>query len=188
MAEKCKLCGKDLPQDADSPYCEECDEMLDKRFDKIEEDIVVYKDLTEEEIDTLKKFDTEDILDLYASTYTRFAQEGQITEKEETLLKKIKNIFNLSDKEIEEKIEIYKKMGKEICPDCHKPISVDFNLCPYCGLKLNEDFKAKTDDKPRYPSYQEAWGPMLKNPGCIIIFALIIVAIIVYFIYRIAGS
>ncbi|MGM0365481.1 MAG: hypothetical protein ACQEP5_02975 [Actinomycetota bacterium] len=184
MVDKCKLCEKDLPEDSDSPYCEDCDEMLDKKFDKIEEDIVVYKDLTEEEIDTLKKFDTEDILELYASTYTRFAQEGQITEKEEKLLEKIKKIFNLKQKDIEEKIEVFKKMGTEICPECHEPINEDFNLCPYCAHKLKDDFQLQTDKDTGQPPYQDIWGPMLKNPGCLIILALIIVAVIVYFIYR----
>jgi predicted amidophosphoribosyltransferase len=188
MAEKCKLCGKDLPPDTDSPFCEECDEMLDKRFDKIEEDIVVYKYLTDEEIEILKYFDTEDILDLYASTYTRFAQEGQITEKEEALLKKIKDTFNLSDKDIENKLELYEKLGKEICPRCQKPINKDFNLCPYCGYKLNKDFEPKGDTKSGYTSYQETLAPMVKNTGCIIVFALILIAIIVYFIYRIVSS
>ncbi len=188
MVEKCKLCKKDMPEDADSPYCEKCDEMLDKKFDKIEQDIVVYKDLTEEEIDTLKKFDTENILELYASTFISFSQEGQVTDKEQALLNKIKNIFKLKDKDIEEKIETFNKMGKEICPECQKPINESFNLCPYCGNKLKEEFEAKTAHPTTgQTSYGDMLGPMVKNPGCLIILGLMLVAIIIYLIYRFAS-
>jgi len=183
MVNKCKECGKELPPDADSPYCDQCDDMLDKRFDKIEDDIIIYKDLTPEEIDILKKFDKENILELYAKTYTHFANEGQITEKEENLLKKIKNNFGLNQKEIDAKLDFFKKLGKELCPDCHMPIKDDYNLCPYCGYTLNEDYKPETENIPnKYSKPQDGWGQMLKNTGCTVIFALILVAVVAFII------
>ncbi|MDZ7838134.1 MAG: zinc-ribbon domain-containing protein [Actinomycetota bacterium] len=173
MVDKCKQCGKELAPDADSPYCDQCDDMLDKRFDKIEDDIIVYKDLTPEEIDILKKFDKENILESYAKTYTQFANEGQITEKEEILLNEIKNNSGLNQKEIMTKLEFFKKLGKELCPDCHMPIKDDYNLCPYCGYTLNEILNRKQRISPDDSSKpQDAWGQMLKNTGCTTIFAL----------------
>ncbi|MDD3776526.1 MAG: zinc-ribbon domain-containing protein [Actinomycetota bacterium] len=185
MVNKCKECGQELPENAESPYCEQCDEMLDKRFDKIEDDILVYKDLTPEEIEILKKFDKDSILELYAKTYLQFTKEGQITDKEEKLLKKLRDNFSLGQKEIESSIEFVQKLGKEFCPDCHEPIKDDYNLCPYCGYKLNQDFKPAATVPGTSPNIQDAWGPMLKSPGCLIILGLILVAIIVYLIYQI---
>jgi len=188
MTDRCKLCKKDLPEHADSPYCEQCDEMLDRKFDKIEDDVLVYKDLTAEEIDTLRKFDTEDILELYASTYLSFSEAGQITGKEQALLDKMQKVFNLKDQDIQKKIEVLEKMGEEICPACQKPIQKDFNLCPYCGQKIKEDVAPETEKKPQQPPYQEMFGPMLKSPGCLILMGLIVIGIIVYLVFRFTGS
>ncbi|GEM_PF-756503 len=188
MVDKCKLCRKELPEDADSLYCEECDEALDKKFDKIEEDILVYKDLSGEEIETLRHFDTEDILELYAQTYIKFFEDSEITKKEQKVLDKLKNVFNLKDKDVDTKIRLLKKMGKEICTECKKPIQNDFNLCPYCGFSLKEDFKPKEQNKAgQQPSPQDMLGPMFKSPGCLIIVGLIVVAVIVYLIYSLVG-
>lgn len=36
----------------------------------------------------------------------------------------------------EEPLQVHKTPEKKECPECGKPVSSDFNLCPYCGAKL----------------------------------------------------
>ena len=64
MTEKCAECGVELPANSESVYCAKCDAMLDKKFEKIEMTLIVYKEISDDEIAVLKKFDKEDIIKL----------------------------------------------------------------------------------------------------------------------------
>ncbi|MFO7929119.1 MAG: zinc ribbon domain-containing protein [Candidatus Humimicrobiaceae bacterium] len=185
MVDKCEECGKELPEDSDSLYCEECDERLDKEFDKIEDNIIVFKEITDKEVEVLKKFDDEDLAELYAYVYHKFSQDG-INENEKKVLDKLKKRLNLDEREIDKKIEETSKLGKELCPKCYKPIKEDFNLCPYCGYKLNEEFEEPGKKMPKTPSPQEAYGEMFKSPGCIISIVAIVIltAVLIYFQFK----
>jgi hypothetical protein len=140
---KCIECGKEIKADSESIYCEKCDELLDKKFEQIEDNIMIYKELMDSEIIILNKFEKEDIVDLYSRAFEVFKEDGEFTEEEARVLAILRNTFNLTEKDVgkdkiiefNEKIQI-KKTDKSKCPDCSKDIKEDFNLCPYCGYKL----------------------------------------------------
>ena len=53
--EKCAEWGKVLKDDFHAPYCKACDDKLDKQFDTIEDNVLIFKELLDSEIETLKK-------------------------------------------------------------------------------------------------------------------------------------
>ncbi|MCL4377283.1 MAG: zinc-ribbon domain-containing protein [Actinobacteria bacterium] len=140
---KCIECGKEIKTDSESVYCEKCDEALDKKFEQIEDNIMIYKELMDSEIAILNKFEKEDITDLYLRVFEVFKEDGEFTEEEARVLALMRNTFHLTEKDVgkdkiiefNEKIQI-KKTDKSKCPDCGKDVKEDFNLCPYCGYKL----------------------------------------------------
>ncbi len=140
MAKKCIECGKEIKEETDSDYCSKCDEMLDKKFESIEDNILVYKELLPNEIDTLNKFEKEDIVELYTKVYDSFKAEGDFTEEKVKVLNTIQKTFDLKESEIGKDrfvqyVEV-KKVPRDECPDCRKKIKEEFNFCPYCGTRL----------------------------------------------------
>ena len=55
--EKCAECGKVIKDESHAPYCKACDEKLDKQFDTIEDNILIFRELLDSEIEILKKFE-----------------------------------------------------------------------------------------------------------------------------------
>ena len=74
MAKQCVECGKEIKEETDSDYCSKCDEMLDKQFESVEDNIIVYKELLPNEIDILSKFEKEDIIELYIRVFDSFKE------------------------------------------------------------------------------------------------------------------
>ncbi len=144
--QRCMECGKILKDKAYEPYCKECDEKLDKKFDNIEDNIIIYRELMDSEIEILKKFDDEDIEDLFKRVYDKLSREkGGLKKESIIVLNKLKDSFGLNEADMGLKnlpgIKEIKKAGpKDKCPECGKKIQEDFNLCPYCGYKLKDDF------------------------------------------------
>jgi len=144
--ERCLECGKVLKDKTYEPYCKECDEKLDKQFDNIEDNILIYKELLDSEIEVLKKFDDEDIKDLFKRAYKKLSEEeGGLKKESIIVLNKLKNSFGLDENDLGlDKLpdikEIRKNKPKDTCPECSKKIKNDFNLCPYCGYKLKDNF------------------------------------------------
>jgi endogenous inhibitor of DNA gyrase (YacG/DUF329 family) len=143
MAKQCIECGKEIKEETDSSYCAKCDEILDKKFEAIEDNILVYKELMENEVTVLNKFEKEDIVELYGRVYDKFREEGEFTEDQARVMNQIISTFALSASDVgKDKIIEYKegthtkKIEKDKCPDCGKDIKEDFNLCPYCGYRL----------------------------------------------------
>jgi endogenous inhibitor of DNA gyrase (YacG/DUF329 family) len=143
MAKQCMECGKEINVETDSPYCSKCDEMLDKRFEAIEDNIVVYKELMENEIAVLNKFEKEDIVDMYIRIYEKFKESEDLTEDQVRVLAQLRNSFSLTEQDLgKDKIVEFKEgshpkiIDKDKCPECGKDVKEDFNLCPYCGYKL----------------------------------------------------
>lgn len=145
MAKKCAECGVDLPGNSESNYCSRCDELLDKKFDAIEMNLIVYKELSDSEIAILNKFDKEDIIELYLKLFESYREDGDFDQYEASILNKIQNVFNLTEKEIgSDKVvkfdesKIVKKHKPLECIKCNKPIlKDDFVFCPYCGIRLD---------------------------------------------------
>jgi hypothetical protein len=142
MAKVCIECGKEIKLETESPYCDKCDDMLDKRFEEIEGNIIVFKELMDKEIEILNKFEKEDIVELYLRVFEDFKLDGDFTEDQSRILNTIQKTFNLSENDIgKDKVVIFKespvkKIDKTKCPDCSKDVKEDFNLCPYCGCRL----------------------------------------------------
>lgn len=145
--ERCEECGKVLKDKSHEPYCEQCDEKLDKQFDDIEDNILIYKELLDSEIKVLEKFEDTDIKDLFKRVYEKLSrEEGGLKEESIVVLNKLKSSFNLKEselgiKELPEIREIKKAKPKDQCPECDKKIKEDFNLCPYCGYRLKKDIE-----------------------------------------------
>lgn len=145
MTEKCAECGVELPANAESVYCAKCDALLDKKFEKIEMNLIVYKEISEDEIAVLKKFDKEDIIGLYLKLYDNYREDGDFNEYEAAILNKIQNVFGLTEAEIgSDKIAHYDKTKaaekrKPLdCIKCGKAVlKDDFVFCPYCGFRLD---------------------------------------------------
>lgn len=148
--EKCIECGKVIKDESHAPYCKACDEKLDKQFDTIEDNVLIFKELLDSEIETLKKFETEDIVEFFKRVYKKFKDAGNLDNESLIVLNKLKDSFNLVESkmgipqipEVKETKED-KLLKNNQCPKCEKGIQKDFNLCPYCGYKLNKDFQSK---------------------------------------------
>jgi rRNA maturation endonuclease Nob1 len=144
MTNKCAECGKDLPENSEEDYCSKCDEMLDKKFDDIESNLIVYKELADYEIEILNKFAKEDIIDLYIRLFDSYREDGDLDEYECALLNRVQDLFNLTAEEIgAERVAAFdeskgtRKKKQAECLKCGKPIlQEDFVFCPYCGHNL----------------------------------------------------
>lgn len=147
--EKCEECGKILKDKSYAPYCKQCDEKLDKQFDSIEDNILIYKELLDNEIKVLEKFEDTDIKDLFKRVYEKLSrEEGGLKKESIVVLNKLKNAFNLKESELgigklPELKRVRKSKQKNKCPECNRKIKQDFNLCPYCGYRLKDDFVSK---------------------------------------------
>jgi predicted amidophosphoribosyltransferase len=144
--EKCVECGKVIKDESHAPYCKACDEKLDKQFDTIEDNIFIFKELLDSEIEILKKFETEDIEELFGRVYKKFKDEGKLDNQSLLILNRLKEAFKIDETKLgltslpvvkETKEE--KLLRNNQCPGCEKGIQKDFNLCPYCGYKLKKD-------------------------------------------------
>lgn len=148
--EKCIECGKVIKDESHAPYCKVCDDKLDKQFDTIEDNVVIFKELLDSEIETLKKFETEDIEEFFKRVYKKFKADGNLNNESLIVLNKLKDSFNLVESKMGiPQIAVVKETKEDKllkdnkCPGCEKDIQKDFNLCPYCGYKINKDFESK---------------------------------------------
>lgn len=147
--QRCVECGKVIKDQSTEPYCKKCDDMLEKQFDDIEDNIVIFKELLDNEIAVLEKFEDSDIKELFKRVYDKLSkEEGGLKQESIAVLKKLKVSFGLKESELginkipELKAE-RKPKQKNKCPGCNRKIKQSFNLCPYCGYKLKDDFVSK---------------------------------------------
>jgi Zn finger protein HypA/HybF involved in hydrogenase expression len=143
MTKVCEECGKEIKEETESEYCSKCDDLLDKKFETIEDNILIYKELMPNEIEVLNKFENEDILELYIRVFDKFREEGKFTLEQINVLSIIRNTFNLKEDEIGRdriielsKEELPKAVKRDTCLDCGKPVKEEFNFCPYCGCRI----------------------------------------------------
>ncbi len=147
--QRCIECGKVIKDKSTEPYCKICDDRLEKQFDDIEDNIVIYKELLDNEIEILEKFEDSDIKELFIRVYDKLSkEEGGLKQESIAVLKKLKDSFDLKELELEikefPKLKAEKKSKqKNKCPGCNRKIKQSFNLCPYCGYKLKDDFVCK---------------------------------------------
>ena len=148
--EKCEECGKVMKDDTHAPYCKACDNKLDKQFDTIEDNVLIFKELLDSEIEILKKFETEDIEEFFKRVYKKFKDDGNLNNESLIVLNKLKSSFNLTESKMGlPQITVIKETKEDKllknnqCPGCEIGVQKDFNLCPYCGYRINKDFNSK---------------------------------------------
>jgi hypothetical protein len=144
--ERCVECGKVIKDESHAPYCKACDEKLDKQFDTIEDNILIFRELLDSEIEILGKFEQEDIEDLFKRVYKKFKDDNKLDNQSLIILNKLKDAFKIDEKKLGfSPIQVVKETREDKllrnnqCPGCEKEIQKDFNLCPYCGYKLKKD-------------------------------------------------
>lgn len=143
--EKCVECGKVLKDQSHVPYCKKCDDKLDNMFDTIEDNILIFKELLDSEIEVLGKFEAEDIEDLFKRVYKKFKEEGNLDNQSLIILNRLKDSFKIDEAKlglppipVVKETREDKLLKNNQCPGCEKEIQKDFNLCPYCGYKLKK--------------------------------------------------
>jgi len=99
MVKNCEECGKEIKEETDSPYCAKCDEKLDRQFEMVEDNILIYKELMPNEIEILNKFEKEDVVELYIRVFDKFKAEGDFTPEQAGVLNTLKTTFAISESE-----------------------------------------------------------------------------------------
>lgn len=147
--EKCAECGKVIKEKEKdhAPYCKACDEKLDNMFDTIEDNIFIFKEIRDNEIKILEKFEIDDIADLFKRVYEKFRADSNFDEDSVRVLTRLKESFRIDETKMGlpaipevKKSRKEKLLKNDQCPGCEKKIQKDFNLCPYCGYKLKDGF------------------------------------------------
>jgi hypothetical protein len=144
MPKSCIECGKEIKEETESQYCQKCDDMLDKKFEMVEDNILIYKEIMPDEIQVLNKFEKEDIVEMYIRIFDKFEEEGNFSREQAMVLDTIRKTFNVNESEIgKDRViestdaDLVKAVPKDTCLDCGKNIKEDFNFCPYCGCRIS---------------------------------------------------
>lgn len=111
MAKFCQSCGKKLSFFSGGTICKECRIAKEKETAKktaglsaelsnIQGEVVKNKDITEQQIELLKKHNKKSLINLYTKVYEEFEANKELDESEINTLKKIQDVFNLSNEEV----------------------------------------------------------------------------------------
>jgi len=111
MAKFCQLCGKKLSLFSGGTICKECKIAQDAEIAKkkaelsselsnIQSEILKTKDVTEQQIELLKKQDKKSVINLYAKLYEDFEADNELEETEINTLKKVQGAFELSNEDV----------------------------------------------------------------------------------------
>jgi hypothetical protein len=131
MAKLCKNCGKKLSFFTSGTLCKECKTAQEAersiieaeqsaQLSQIEKEILTTKNVTEQQLELLRKQDKQSLLKLYSILYDQFEADKEFEEEEIETLRKIQEAFSLTDEDIkfDERIRPYiyvnmiKKEGK----------------------------------------------------------------------------
>jgi uncharacterized Zn finger protein (UPF0148 family) len=111
MARFCSNCGKKLSFFSGETLCKECRAAqeaeiakkkaeLSAELSNVQGEIVKNKDITEQQIELLKKQDKKSLIGVYSKVYEAFEADEELDESEMNALKKIQDAFNLSNDEV----------------------------------------------------------------------------------------
>jgi hypothetical protein len=112
MAKFCQICGKKLSLlFASGTICKECKAAQEAEFAKkeidlaielgyIQAEIIKNRNITEQQIEVLKKQYGKSLIKLYSSVYEEFEADKELGENEINTLKKIQDAFNLSNDDV----------------------------------------------------------------------------------------
>jgi len=111
MAKFCQICGKKLSFFSGGTLCKECKDAqeaeiakrkaeLSTELSNVQSEILNTKDITEQQIELLKKQDKKSLITLYSKLYEQFEADKELEEDEIKTLKKIQDAFNLSNEDV----------------------------------------------------------------------------------------
>lgn len=104
MAKFCQRCGKKLSIFSRGVLCRECEMALKAELSselyKTEKEILETRDVTEGQLELLKKQDKDSLLKLYSNVYDQFASDKELEEKEIKTLQKIQEAFKLTNEDV----------------------------------------------------------------------------------------
>ncbi len=111
MAKFCDICGKKLSLFSGGTICKECKVAqeaevakkiagLSTELSNMQGEILNTKDISERQIELLKKQDKQSLINLYSKTYEEFESNKELDESEINTLKKIQDAFNLSNEDV----------------------------------------------------------------------------------------
>jgi len=111
MAKFCQICGEKLSLFSGGTICKECKAAqeadiakkkaeLATELSNIQGEIVKNSEVTEQQIELLKKQDRKSLVNLYSKVYEEFESNKELDEGEINTLKKIQDAFNLSNDDV----------------------------------------------------------------------------------------
>lgn len=111
MAKFCQKCGKKLSFFTRGMLCKDCEVAYKADLARIEaervaelekatKEIIATKNVTEQQIELLKKQDKNSLLNLYSKIYDQFISDKELEEEEINTLRKIQEAFNLTNEDI----------------------------------------------------------------------------------------
>ena len=111
MAKFCQICGKKLSLFSSGTICKECKiaqeaevakkkAELSSELSNIQGEILKTKDVTEQQIEVLKKQDKKSLINLYTKLYEDFEADNELEETEINTLKKVQDAFELSNEDV----------------------------------------------------------------------------------------
>ena len=112
MAKFCQSCGKKLSLFASGALCRDCEiarkaeiakvqAELSAELSEVEKEILATKDVTEQQLELLKKQDKNSLLKLYSRVYDRLESDKELEEGEIKTLQKIQETFNFTNEDVE---------------------------------------------------------------------------------------
>ena len=120
MAKLCKNCGKKLSFFTSETICTVCKIAHDKLYkerkrvyeselSKVEEEILAIKKITEQQLELLRRQDTQSVIEFYSRLYDQFEADKELEEQEIETLQKIQEAFSLTNEDIkfDERIRPY---------------------------------------------------------------------------------
>jgi hypothetical protein len=111
MAKVCQVCGKKLSLFSGGTICKECKDAQDAARSKkkaefatelrnIYREILKNRDITEQQIELLRKQNKKLLVGLYLKVYEEFESDKELDESEINTLQKIQDSFNLSNDDV----------------------------------------------------------------------------------------
>ncbi len=111
MTKTCQTCGKKLALLSWGTLCKECKADNEANIAKIEADIatefrntkseiIINKDVTEQQIDFLRKHNKKTLVSLYSEVYEEYISNKELDASEINALKKIQDSFNITDDDV----------------------------------------------------------------------------------------
>ncbi len=171
MSPNCKECGVELPLDTPSSYCQKCDNFLDNDFFNAQEEIIRKKVISSNQIKFLKKFDKDEVSDLYSIIKNAFLEEDGIGKDEMKLLIKLQDAFDIDE-------NLIRIDTKPTCPTCGKKLKKDDRFCAKCGFDTE-----KSEQKQNPTDKIQEVGKKMSSIGKTLTIFITLPILIIFLIY-----